>query len=258
MAWNVAKLKFSRSKTLDGPAGLLLGLAFGSSGAKMYCVEMLNCVREYDLGLNYDPFTETYAQKIDLSADSPNLSEVAFNPTGTKMYVNSTSNDEMNEYDLGVAWDISTAVHSVTADIREYSDGSEGFRFKSDGTMLYIVASFNAQIVGYSLSTPWDISTMAKTQSIDISECISSARRGIDFKSDGTKMYVSCTSDKILEYGLDKAWDIETSSYLRLSGCSVFSGNVMFDSDGTMVHVISGDLYEYTLPIGKHRAVRSS
>lgn len=261
MSWDVAKLEFSRSKTLDGPAGVLLGLSFGSSGSKMYCAEMLNCVREYDLGINYDPFTETYVQKIDLSSDGVfNVTDVAFNPTGTKMYVNSLSNSEIHDYNLGTPWDISTAAHSSTRSVSQYSVLPYGFRFKPDGTMLYITSQGNDSIVGYSLATAWDISTMSKIQEISIlSECVGMNENGLDFKSDGTKMFVSCyTASNILEYGLTTAWNIETASYIRSSGCTVQMDNVKFDSDGNVVYVTAGGMYEYTLPVGKHRAIKSS
>jgi len=261
MAWDVTKLKFSRSKTLDGPVETLLGMSFGSAGAKMYCAEMLNCVREYDLGINYDPFTETYVQKIDLAPDGVwNVIDVDFNPTGDVMYVLSISGSSVHEYRLGTPWDISTAVYSGYESINTYSPMPQGWKFKSDGTMLYVTSWFSDLTIGYSLSTAWDISTLQKVQEIDLSsDCVSRDQVGIDFKSDGTKMFINCgTNHRIIEYGLTTAWNIETAKYIRSSGCTVQTDTVKFDSDGTTVYVMYGDMYEYTLPVGKHRAVKSS
>jgi len=261
MAWDVTKLKFSRSKTLDGPFETLLGMSFGSSGSKMYCVDMSHGVREYDLGINYDPFTETYVQRIDLAPDDiRNPIDVEFNPTGDVMYVLSISESSVHEYRLGTPWDISTAVHSGYESINTYSPIPQGWKFKSDGTMLYVTSGFSVLTIGYSVSTPWDISTLQKIQEIDLSStCTIGGMWGIDFKPDGSKMFINCWANhRIIEYGLTTAWNIETAKYIRSSGCTVVESGTRFSSGGTVVHVISGDVYEYTLPVGKHRAVKSS
>lgn len=255
MAWDVSKLVLSRSKILDGPVGTVYGLSFGSSGSKMYCVEYSSdSVREYDLGLNYDPFTETYLQNIDLTADGiSNILDVEFNPTGAIMCVLCVGG--IAEYNLGTPWDISTAVYSDYRSIPLYSVPLAGWRFKPDGTMVYFTSPFIEKMVGCSLSTAWDISTIQTIQEIELSF----GQSGIDFKPDGTKMFISeSKTDYIYEYGLTTAWNIETASYLRSSRCTVEIGNVKFDSDGTTIHITKNGMKEYTLPIGKHRAVKSS
>ena len=259
MAWDVTKLKLSRSKaTLDG-GGFMYGLAFGASGSKMYSIDLsFRTIREYDLGLLYDPFSETYLQEFSVYSEADNPIDVDFNPGGTKMYVISIGDSAVYEYNLGTPWDISTAVYSGYQDIYQYSELPYGWEFKPDGTMLYVTSNFRDNMVGYNMTTPWDISTMQKIQEIDLSSiCI--APYGIDFKPDGTKMYISCDpSRKIIEYGLTTEWNIETAKYLRLSGCTVEIDNVKFSSDGTAVYVTAGGMHEYTLPMGKHRPVRSS
>ena len=259
MAWDVTKLKLSRSKaTLDG-GGSVVGLAFGSSGSKMYCTELsARTVREYDLGLLYDPFSETYLQEFSVNSEVQTPIEVAFNPSGTKMYVISISNIAVYEYNLGTPWDISTAGYSGYKDISPYSVQPYGMKFKPDGTMMYITSNFDKNVVGYSMDTPWDISTIQKIQEIDVSPTCG-IPAGIDFKPDGSKMYISGNlSNKIAEYSLTTAWNIESAKYIRSSGCTVALDNVKFSSDGNTVYVTNGGMYEYTLPMGKHRAVRSS
>lgn len=253
MAWDVSKLKLSRSVVLDGPAGTVIGLSFGSSGSKMYCVTTSNTVREYDLGMNYDPFTETYLQNIDLTADGIlNMQDVEFNPTGSIMYVLDANGVAV--YNLSTPWDISTAVYSDLESIPTYSQPLYGWRFKPDGTMVYFVSKFVEKMVGCSLSTAWDISTIQTVQEIELSF----GQAGIDFKPDGSKMFISeSKTDYIHEYGLTTEWNIETAAYIRSSKCTVLTGNVKFDSDGTTIYINSSGMNEYTLPIGKHRPVKS-
>lgn len=265
MAWDVTKLKFARSKTLDGPSVTALGLSFGSSGSKMYCADFSGYILEYDLGMNYDTFTETYVQRINTTLDGIyNPIDVEFNPTGDGMYVLNMPSSAIHYYILGTPWNISTAVYSISQDIFSYSATPQGWRFKPDGTMLYVLSKTSNLMIGYSLSPAWDISTLQKVQEIDLlSECSIGNKYGIDFKPDGTKMFMGCgTTRHIFEYGLTTAWNIESAKYIRSSGCTVQITNVKFNSDGTAVYVNAGFGYggmnEYTLPMGKHSPVRSS
>jgi len=257
MAWNVEKLVFSRSKTLDGAVAAMVGMAFGSSGTKLYSVNMSDeRVREYNLSQVYNPFSETYVQELDISGVAPTASDVSFNTTGSVMYVNEIVSGDIHSYNLSTPWNISTGVYSTTK-----STGyamSDGFRFKPDGSMLYITGGTADVLVGYSLSTPWDISTMLKTHEINVSAtCSGLNKSGIDFKPDGSKMYISCgAANTVIEYGLRREWDISTAEYIRASGCTVAIDNLLFNAAGNIVY--SGALYEYILPTGKARPSKSA
>ena len=66
------------------------------------------------------------------------------------------------------------------------------------------------------------------------------APKGITFNNDGTKMYVTgTTNDKIFQYTLTSAFDVSTASF---SGLFNFNGNsysVKFNKDGTKMFTIS-------------------
>ena len=94
----------------------------------------------------------------------------------------------------------------------------EGFYFKSDGTRLY-TASFTGanQIKQYNLSTGWQVSTIAAGPELNVSADFSYTT-GIEFKPDGTLMYVSggaYIDYKIITYELSTAWDISSASKLN-------------------------------------------
>lgn len=73
---------------------------------------------------------------------------------------------------------------------------------------------------------------------------------GIFFKPDGTKFYVSTTSDGIDQYDLTTAWDISTASFSNsISSSSTFHG-VFLKSDGTRVYAAVQNLdvvYQWNL-----------
>ena len=64
--------------------------------------------------------------------------------------------------------------------------------------------------------------------------------RGITFNNDGTKMYVTGTSNnKIFEYTLTSAFDISTATYRGLFNFNGNSFSVKFNNDGTKMFTIS-------------------
>jgi hypothetical protein len=66
-------------------------------------------VNEYDLSTAWDITTASYLQNFSVAAQETNPQDLFFKPDGTKMYVIGSSGDDVNEYDLSTAWDVTTA-----------------------------------------------------------------------------------------------------------------------------------------------------
>lgn len=107
-----------------------------------------------------------------------------------------------------------------------------GTSFKPDGTILYVTlhnGSPNDGVCAYSLSTPWDVSTITLPQiGCSIASPVSpSANYGSYFSPDGTKLFLANDSSNcILRYTLSTAWDISTSIY---SPGDLYSGATFTD-----------------------------
>jgi DNA-binding beta-propeller fold protein YncE len=66
---------------------------------------------------------------------------IAFNTDGTKMFVVGNTGDDVNEYDLSTAFDISTAVYSQNFSVAAQDIDPSGVAFNTDGTKMFIVGS---------------------------------------------------------------------------------------------------------------------
>jgi hypothetical protein len=116
----------------------------------------------------------------------------------------------------------------------------EGFYFRSDGIRLY-TASFTGanQIKQYNLSESWKVSTVSLVYQLDVSVDFSYTT-GIEFKPDGTLMYVTGglgVDYKIITYSLSTAWDLSTAT--KLSEISIVSpGGIRFKPDGTSAFIL--------------------
>ena len=162
----------------------------------------------YLAGASYDSVSFSVAsQEVDPYG-------LFFKSDGTKMYVAGDAGNDINEYDLSTAWDVSTASFVQSFNVGSQESGLHGVYFKSDGTKMYIVGSVTDSVYQYSLSTAWDVSTSSYDS---VSFSVSSQDSlpfDISFKTDGTKMYIiGKSNDSVYEYNLSTAWDISTASY---------------------------------------------
>lgn len=141
-----------------------------------------------------------------------------FNPDGTKMYVCGSSGDDVNEYALSSAFEMSTATFTAAFSTAAQDTASGDIYFKSDGLAFYLIGDTNNAIFQYTLGTAWDITTASyasKTFSVATQDTNPS---GIWFKPDGTEMYVvGYVTDTVYKYTLSTAWDVSTASYAGVS-----------------------------------------
>ena len=207
--------------------------------------------------VGYDLANGAYSNNfVDTSSVTTSAKKSEFSADGTKLYItNATTVDvDIYQYDLTTAYDVSTATYnSVSFDPTTQSAAIQGFRFKSDGTKMYVLGTTNDTVYQYSLSTAWDIST-ASYDSVSLSiSAQDSIPQDITFKTDGTAMYlIGTSSDAMYQYTLSTAWDLSTASYASktASVATQTTGPDSFDikTDGTKVFVLDNDtVYQYSL-----------
>jgi len=136
---------------------------FGAQGkADGSGVQLSGYENTYDLSnLSYD------SKSYNASSDLPNAEGIAFKSDGTKMYLsgfNTASdqytNQQIRQYSLSTAYDISTATYDNTyLNVSGQNTRQRDLRFKPDGTVLYMVGSTPDGVWQYNLSTAWDLST---------------------------------------------------------------------------------------------------
>jgi hypothetical protein len=178
-----------------------------------------------------------------------------FKPDGTKMYVTGSSGDDVNEYNLGTAWDVTTASFVAVSTGITQDTAPQDLFFKDDGLTLFVIGDTNNTVYQYTLSVAWDITTAtysSKSFSVATQE---TTPVGMWFKSDGTTMYIVGTgNDTVYQYTLSTPWDISTASYASISfsvaAQDTSPSQVVLSADGTKMWVlgnIGDDINEYTL-----------
>ena len=244
----------SVSFSVAGQQGSPRSVFFSSDGSKVYITGNTPAsVSEYNLSTSWDISTASYVQDFSVSTQDTVPTGVSFKTDGTKMYVTGGSGDDVNEYSLSTAWDISTASYVQNSSVAAQDTTPYNAVFKTDGTSMYIVGYVGNDINEYSLSTAWDISTASYVQNFSFASQ-SSGFTSVAFASDGSQMFaLSNTSDTVFEYSLSTAWDISTASYSSVSFSVTSQENspsaLAFKSDGSKMYVIgfTGDtIYQYS------------
>lgn len=190
-AWNVSSASFVRSKNIGAQDTTPTGLFFKSDGTKMYVVGVSNPrVYEYDLSTAWDVTTATFIQSFPFGGQDVTPTGVYISDDGLHMYMTGASQDRVNEYGFGIAWDVSTAFFVRFFSVATQETFPTGVFFKPDGARMFVCGNVSDSIHQYDLSTPWDISTAVFSDSTSLS-AQDTAPEGIHFKPDGTKMYMA-------------------------------------------------------------------
>ena len=243
--------------------GVPLGFAFKPDGTKLFIAGNQNdTIYQYSLSTAFDISTMTYDNISKyVGSEELFLAGVRFNNDGTKMYVVGYNTDEVEEYNLSTAWNISTATYNnVNFSISDTNPRE--VIFNSDGSKMYVLGDGNESIYQYSLSTNFDLST-ASYNNVSLSVSAQSAEpTSMAFNSDGTKLFLlsretAVSTGAVYQYNLSTAYDLSTGSYdnitFNISGQDANAYGIGFDSDGPKMYVLgfnTDQIYQYTIGSG--------
>ena len=132
------------------------------------------------------------------------------------MYVSGNVGNNILEYNLSTAWDVSSLSFLQSFNVTAQDTVPAGIFFKPDGTIMYMVGAAGIDVNEYTLTTGWDISTASYLRNFPIASAQETSPYGISLKTDGTKMYIiGNTSDTIFQYSISsytQALDLSTGT----------------------------------------------
>jgi len=246
--WSVTDSVIESSFDVSGQDTAPRAVAFKSDGTKMFIVgTSTDQAREYTLSTAWDVSTASVSGNKAVGANPYGLD---FKSDGTKMYV-LLENETIQEWNLSTAWTLSGASlnQTLAASVVSPSGGNVfDFKFKPDGTKIYVMGYSDRTLHQLDLSSAWDVSTatyngVSKTLLYDNRYTTSVA-----FKSDGTKMFSGTITapEGIVEFDLSTAWDISSitfAEFKEIYGDSGFNSyGLAFKSDGTKFYSVGPSL----------------
>lgn len=255
-AFDISTASFTQSFSVGTQESIPTDVKFNDDGSSMYVVgQSSDSVHQYDLSSNYDVSTASFTQSFSVAAQELTSNGMAFNDTGTKMYVIGGTGDDINEYNLSTPYDISTASYLQVFSVSTQDTNPQSVSFNSDGTEMYIVGTTNDIVHEYTLASAYNVST-ARPSSVSVSSQDSSPN-GVVYNDDGTKMFmVGSTNDRVYEYNLSTAYNATTATYSQSFLVSANDGvpqGIAFNGDGTKMYMAGSNsdrINEYSLSTG--------
>jgi len=247
-------------------------IGFKPDGTKLYVLgNTTDKLFQYGMTTPYDISTASYDNVSfnpdDTGAGISYTGGLGFHwkSDGTSLYFLNYGADQIYQYNLSSAWDITTASYTNKylnvsgQDSKPYS-----FTMSTDGTKLFVTGGAAKDLLQYSLSTAWDLQTASydnATVGIHQFTSITSVPRGVVFNPEGTKFWVieqggtGQGNTYIVEYSCTSAFDLTTASYTgnNTTTGTIGGGERCFDldvsSDGTKFYIIDYDeekVYQYS------------
>lgn len=222
-----------------------MALAFWDSWTKMYiCWTTNGTVYQYTLTEAYNVLTASYASKSYSPTESTDTTWVCFSADWTKMYVTMWWTDDIYQYTLSTARDVSTATYSTKSLSTTWESITwwTSWQISSDWTKVYILNTANDKIYQYTLSTPRDLSTWSYASKSFTTSTQETSPLGFVLSWDWTKLYLTWSSwDDINQYSLWTAWDISTASYEKVYApwfWELFPASLAISSDGLRIYML--------------------
>ena len=247
---------------------------FSPDGKTMFIIGVgSDTLRQYSLSTAFDlSSSPTQVKEKDLSTIEGAPQDIEFNSDGTIVYVIGTENDSIDQWTLSSPYDIGSLEVASSKNTNIGGD-PRGLKFSNDGKKLFVVhhtglsESTTGRVDEFTLTTPYDLDTIIKTNELTLSFAAGGRRQGINFSSDGYKLFITNSAvhsatplssrNLIREFSLNSPFNISNATNngdfqpnyttnIRLTGLTFNNdGSKMFHTDFT-----NNDIREYTLSCG--------
>ena len=165
-AWTTSSLTYQTEFSLSSQLTAPIGGCFSEDGTNFYATNG-STVYQYTLGTAFSVSTMSYASKsLSVSTQDTGTFGLRFNRDGTKLFTVGSTNDNVYQYSLSTAWDISTATYdSVSFSVAPQESVPFDLHFKPDGTKMYVVGTNGVEVNQFTTGTgPYTITYDASLQ----------------------------------------------------------------------------------------------
>ena len=128
-------------------------MVFNDTGTKLFVLGRDNdSVYEYTVTTPWDITGTVTYNSVSLSVNGQDASPagILLDDTGTKLYYTGISNDDIHQYNLSTAYDLSTAVYSGLSSALQGGNPYGFYVKQDDGTKLYIISNNGDTVYQYS------------------------------------------------------------------------------------------------------------
>lgn len=254
-AWDISTMVYDNvSLNLSTENTNVVGLYIKPDGTKLYTLGNNGVVYQYNLSTPYDISTATYSNGVATYYTIENA-DIQFNPNGTQLFVLHWGYTRIYQYNLSVAWDLTTISGIVgTSPLLNWETTPFSFQFSSNGLFLLVQGYQSGYIKKYSMTTPYDITTLIDTT--DAIYTINKTGNRSVFVTPDKSTIIMSTSAEIVSYPLVINGDLSTIKRFNKRNNPIQDSNqltdLIFNLDGTILYTLdytAKRIYQYSLSI---------
>jgi len=262
-AWDISTGSYaSKNLSVASQENAPQALAFKSDGTKAYVSGESDYVYQYSLSTAWDVSTGSY-DSVSFNGGSQDTSPVgiAFNSDGTKMFLLGGGSKTVYQYNLGTAWDVSSASYSLASFSVGSQDGfPSGLSFSNNGQKMFIsgldsntIFQYSTVSQGFTTSETWVNGTVNNElatiqQSLNATEANIMNKAQLDAVVDANQFTVGDTLDLMV------------APYMASVSTSLPSSDgVSINYDAAVLNkgAILGTDYDYDFPANNRCRIKS-
>jgi DNA-binding beta-propeller fold protein YncE len=187
-------------------------------------------IHQYTLTTGFDISTASYTREFDASSRESSPEALRFNGDGTEMYVLGEGSDNVRQYNLSTAYNISTA--STPASGGNFYVGSQendpkGLAFDNVGGKMFVVGANGSAVVEYDLTVKLTLGS-GSFASADVGKRIE-ANSGVFLLTATTGTFTTLTSPTNFNQVASGSWQMYGLQFNSTDGDLELAGRVSLD-----------------------------
>jgi len=101
----------------------------------------------------------SFVDTFSVSSQETTPVGIAFSKSGEKMFIAGDAGNDVNEYILTAAWDVSTESFVDSFGVNSQEASIRDIWVDSSGKTMFVVGKSGDDVNAYKLTTAWDVST---------------------------------------------------------------------------------------------------
>jgi len=255
--FDISTASYTQRFSVSAQETSVTSVRFNNDGTKMFVAgASSDSVHEYNLSTGFDVSTASYSQSFDASSFDTQISAVAFNNDGSKMYLTGSNADVIFEFTLGSTYIPSGyhAVHTTTSTDSQYwtdVNSMTADEAAGDGAIYYAVSTDDRTTWKIARGTDGERSIVRNNAGTW--QYNSNGTYGSTTWTNGTTNTELATLQEAME-GAEAGYGLSDASYDSVS-FSVASQDttpeeVLFNPSGTKMYILGSSndtVFEYDL-----------
>ena len=186
----------------------IFDVEFSRNGLNMYVMGLaFRKLHQYTLSNPFDLSSGiTYTGELSLADQGFFPTGMAFDPSGTKLFVSNANQLVVDQYTLNTPWDVFDGANydGSSIDISSEENTPNDIAFSASGTKMFITGLQRDNVNQYSLSEPWNVLSGVTFDGNPFNvSAQEGAPNGIAFSSDYTQLFIiGGNSRKVHQYQL--------------------------------------------------------